>query len=220
MDVIRPHLIPANMINPASPMLRSQNMDGAVYIYKLPVFPSVYVYTSSASIDCDGQYCPDCYNDPTNQGETSFPQSDGAWLKPCVLPWYVLPEIPNPIFDYANLNIHGGQLGIVINGTKLSYGVFGDERGRDDGNSAGKAIGECSYAMAVNLGIDPDPANGGADGGIVYIVFTTIANVVQPIESLLAALVMGDREILELYNALNEYSSAVPDCSYSITQVL
>jgi hypothetical protein len=208
MAKIKPLLITANCINSNKPMIQSQEMNGSVYIYKLPVIPAVYVYTSSASIDCDGQACPECKNDPTNQGQTSFEQSDGKYLAPCLLPWYVLPETPNPIFDYAKSGIAGGQLGIVIYNGKMSYGVFGDERGRDSGNSAGKAIGEVSYKMATNLGISPDPANGGVSSGVTYIVFTTSANVVKPIESVPAAKTLGDSSLMSLWAQLN--NSPVP----------
>lgn len=202
MSRIQPQLTANNIINPTMPLVQSQNMDGAVYIYKLPVSPPVYVFTSSAAIDCDGQLCIPCGTDPTNLGDTSFHQSDGKPLAPCILPWYVLPETPNPIFDYANLDIHGGQLGIVISDSKMSYGVFGDERGRDVGNSDGKAIGEVSYAMAAKLGINPDPANGGANSGVIYIIFTSLLNVVNPIEDIPAATLIGNREIQKLYDAL------------------
>ncbi len=219
MSKIQPLLVTVNCINPNNPMLRSQEMDGAVYIYKLPnTNPIVYVYTSSAAIDCDGQYCPNCSNDPTNLGQTSFKQSNGQYLKPCELPWYVLPETPNPIFDYANRNISGGQLGIVMYNNTMSYGVFGDERGRDVGNSAGKAIGEVSYAMAVKLGINPDPANGGVSGGVTYIVFTSSSRIVNPIESITAAITLGNSSLELLWIQLNSNDCPVSICDFTITQ--
>lgn len=210
MSRIQTFLTASNIINPTLPLIQSQNMDGAVYIYKLPVNPPVYVFTSSAAIDCDGQPCTPCGTDPTNLGDTSFHQSNGQPLAPCILPWYVLPETPNPIFDYANLDIHGGQLGIIISGSKMSYGIFGDERGRDVGNSEGKAIGEVSYAMAVNLGINPDPANGGVSSGVTYIIFTSLLNVVYPIEDISIANLVGNREIQKLYDELETTPPPIP----------
>jgi beta-glucanase (GH16 family) len=195
---IKPFLVPANMINPNDPMVQSQDMNGQVYIYKLPTNPVVYVYTSSAAVDCDGQVTTECALDPTNLGDTSFHQSDGRPLNPATLPWYVLPETPNPIFDYAKSNIAGGQLGLVLYNGKMEYGVFGDERGRDVGNSAGKAIGEVSYAMAKDLGINPNPANGGVSSGVTYIVFTGPGNVVNPIEDHNKAVTMGTEALSAL----------------------
>lgn len=185
MSAIQPHLTAANVINPTTPMIQSQEMNGKVNIYQLPTNPFVYVYTSSASIDCDGQATLKCTGstDPYYQGQTSFTQSDGKPLNAELLPWYVLPETPNPIFDYTKLDISGGEAGLVIYNGNMEFGVFGDERGRDDGNREGRAIGEISYAMAESVGIDPDPENGGTESGVTYLVFTGQENVVTPIES-------------------------------------
>ena len=189
LSAIQPYMKPAYAINPTSPMKQSQDMLGQVYIYKLPTNPVVYVFTSSGAIDCDGQATIHCTGttDPAYQGQTSFTQSNGEPLNAELLPWYVLPETPNPIFDYATRDIHGGEAGVVLYNGKMEYGVFGDERGRDSGNSAGLAIGEVSYAMASVLGINPDPENGGIEKDVTYIVFTTNTNVVSPIESHSAA---------------------------------
>ncbi len=185
LSTIQPYMKSAYAINPTSPMKQSQDMLGQVYIYKLPTNPVVYVFTSSGAIDCDGQATIHCTGttDPLYQGQTSFTQSDGKPLNAELLPWYVLPETPNPIFDYANRDIHSGEAGVVLYNGKMEYGVFGDERGRDSDNSAGLAIGEVSYAMASALSINPDPKNGGIEKGVTYIVFTTTSNVVVPIES-------------------------------------
>ena len=209
MDAVRPYMTSQYALDASCPMIRSQEMDGHVCIYRLPTNPVIYAYTSSAAIDCDGQYDSKCDNDPTNLGETSFTQSDGKALKPAILPWYVLPETPNPYFDYAKRNISGGQLGLVIYGNKMEYGVFGDERGRDVGNSAGKAIGEVSYAMAVALGIDPDPADGGVSGGVTYLVFTQNYNRVSPIENHLAAETKGEDAVELMLSQLGSNSPPV-----------
>ena len=95
---------------------------------------TLYAYIANGS--CDGQACVACQTDPTNQSVTSFQQSDGQELAPCLLPWYVLPETPNPVFDYANRNIAGGQLGLVVYGNSMSFGVFGDERAAVDRDRA------------------------------------------------------------------------------------
>ena len=46
--------------------------------------------------------------------------------------------------------------------------------------------------MAASLGIDPDPATGGADTGVTYIVFTGAGAVVSPIEDHAAAVSLGE----------------------------
>ena len=221
MTSIQPYMIPSNAINPSSPMKQSQDMRGQVYIYELPTNPVVYVYTSSGAIDCDGQATLKCTGttDPLYQGQTSFTQSDGKPLNAELLPWYVLPETPNPIFDYANRNIHSGEAGAVLYNGKMEYGVFGDERGRDEGNNEGLAIGEVSYAMASSLGIDPDPKNGGVESGITYIVFTTEANVVEPIESHAAAEVKGQSALETMISQLGavETPSVIPTVTQAAT---
>lgn len=191
MNTVNKYMTPQYAINPTKPMVNEQTNAANIYIYKLPTNPVVYVFTSSAAIDCDGQASSLCNNDPTNLGQTSFTQNNGKPLAPATLPWYILPETPNPIFDYAKLGIQGGQAGLVLYNNKMEYGIFGDERGRDVGNFAGTAIGEVSYAMAVSLGIPPNPDTGGVDNGVTYIVFTSKANVVSPIESHAAADTIG-----------------------------
>src|SRR5574340_993829 len=77
------------------------------------------------SLHCTGT------TDSLYQGQTSFTLSDGRPLTAELLPWYVLPETPNSIFDYANRKIYGGEVGLVLYNGKMEFGVFGDERGRD-----------------------------------------------------------------------------------------
>lgn len=213
---IKPFLIESNKINPNDPMKQSQDRKGNIYIYKLPTNPVVFVFTSSGAIDCDGQSCPGCKTDPTHQGDTSFHQSDGKPLAPCILPWYVLPETPNPIFDYAKLNISGGQVGLVIYDDKMDFGVFGDERGRDAGNSDGKSIGEVSYAMAKSLSIDPDPDTGGVSTGVTYIVFTSKQNIVDPIEDHDKATTIGNSALDLMLNQLGGGPTPPPSTKFNI----
>jgi glycosyl hydrolase group 75 (putative chitosanase) len=54
-------------------------------------------------------------------------------------------------------------------------------------------IGEASYAMAKNLGIDPDPSTGGTDSGVTYIAFTGAGAVVPKIEDHPAAVTLGQQ---------------------------
>jgi hypothetical protein len=76
----------------------------------------------------------------------------------------------------------------------MSYGVFGDESGRDMGN----IIGEISYAMADSLKIDPHPSSGGVSGGVTYIIFTSPANIVTTIENHSQADIIGKNALSEM----------------------
>ncbi len=211
MSAIKPYMISSNAINQGSPMQTSYG-GGQVYIYKLPTNPATYVYTSSGAIDCDGQATIHCTGttDSLYQGQTSFTQSDGRPLNAELLPWYVLPETPNSIFDYANRKIYGGEAGLVLYNGKMEFGVFGDERGRDSGNSAGLAIGEISYSMASALGIDPDPDYGGIEIGVTYVVFTTEDNVIVPIENHMAAETKGQSALNKMMTQLSPAVTLTP----------
>ncbi|MCE8426190.1 MAG: glycoside hydrolase family 75 protein [Candidatus Methanoperedens sp.] len=210
MNTVSKYMTPQYAINPTNPMRNEQTNTLNIYIYRLPTNPVTYVFTSAAAIDCDGQGSSLCKSDPTNNGQTSFTQSNGKPLAPATLPWYVIPETPNPIFDYAKLGIQGGQAGLVLYNGNMEYGVFGDERGRDAGNSAGKDIGEVSYAMAVSLGIPPDPDTGGVDNGVTYIIFTTEANVVTPIESHIIADTKGESALTMMMSQLESTIEPIP----------
>jgi hypothetical protein len=75
----------------------------------------------------------------------------------------VLPQ-HSSIFDYRNRNIALGGVAALIYRGKVTYAVFGDL-------GPTSIIGEASYAAAVALGINPDPATGGVASGVTYIVF-------------------------------------------------
>jgi hypothetical protein len=70
---------------------------------------------------------------------------------------------------------------VIYNG-QVEYGVFADTGPAD-------IIGEASYAMASALGIDPNPATGGIDSGVAYLVFK--GSQVSPVESRSAAVSLG-----------------------------
>lgn len=197
---IQPLLIPANRINPNTPLYDSQDKTGQIYIYKLPgTNPVVLVFQSSGAIDCDGQKTTLCNinTDPWYQSETSFTQSDGKYLNAATLPWYVLPAAGSSYFDYTKNNIGGGQLGLVMYDNNMNYGVFGDENGDR------QSIGEISYAMASSLGINPDPHYGGVSCcGVTFIVFTGSGNIVSPIESHDQAVTIGNTAMNKLWTQL------------------
>ena len=151
-----------------------------------------FFWKSDMDIDCDGQTTNVCNasTDPAYQNQTSFTQSNGQPLDASMLPYIVVP-LPSTRFDYAAQGIAGGAVAIVLYNGRLSFGVFGDEGPSD-------IIGEASYAMAQSLGIDPNPATGGVDSGVTFIVFTGAAAVAMPIENHQAAVTLGQQLAAQL----------------------
>jgi len=142
-------------------------------------------WKADMDIDCDGQRTTDCNEDrdPWYQDDTAFHQSDGRPLKAESLPYVVVPS-SSGIWNYSGAGIKGGGVVAVIYNGKVEYAVVGDT-----GPTA--IIGEASYATAQALGIDPDPATGGVDSGVTYILFKD--SKVSPIESHSAAVSLGDQ---------------------------
>ncbi|GGN30272.1 glycoside hydrolase family 75 protein [Streptomyces fuscichromogenes] len=142
-------------------------------------------WKADMDIDCDGQRTTNCNEDrdPWYQDDTAFHQSDGKPLKSESLPYIVVPS-SSSIWNYSSAGIKGGGVVAVIYNNKVEYAVVGD-------TGPTKIIGEASYATAKALGIDPDPATGGADSGVTYILFKN--SKVSPIESHSAAVTLGDQ---------------------------
>ncbi|MET7285371.1 glycoside hydrolase family 75 protein [Streptomyces sp. NPDC005573] len=142
-------------------------------------------WKADMDIDCDGQRSTNCNEDrdPWYQDDTAFHQSDGKPLKAETLPYVVVPS-SSSIWNYAGAGIKGGGVVAVVYNNKVEYAVVGD-------TGPTKIIGEASYATAKALGIDPDPATGGAESGVTYILFKNSA--VSPIESHSAAVTLGDQ---------------------------
>ncbi|MEW2304605.1 glycoside hydrolase family 75 protein [Streptomyces sp. NPDC006655] len=142
-------------------------------------------WKADMDIDCDGQRTTNCNEDrdPWYQNDTAFHQSDGKPLKAESLPYIVVPS-SSSIWNYSSAGIKGGGVVAVIYNNKVEYAVVGD-------TGPTKIIGEASYATAKALGIDPDPATGGADSGVTYILFKN--SKVSPIESHSAAVSLGDQ---------------------------
>ncbi|MGW7407750.1 glycoside hydrolase family 75 protein [Streptomyces sp. NPDC054833] len=142
-------------------------------------------WKADMDIDCDGQRTTNCNEnrDPWYQDDTAFHQSNGKPLKAESLPYVVVPS-SSSIWNYAGAGIKGGGVVAVIYNNKVEYAVVGD-------TGPTKIIGEASYATAKALGIDPDPATGGVDSGVTYILFKN--SKVSPIESHSAAVTLGDQ---------------------------
>ncbi|MGW1891337.1 glycoside hydrolase family 75 protein [Streptomyces sp. NPDC002004] len=141
-------------------------------------------WKADMDVDCDGQVTTHCNGDtdPWFQDDTAFHQSNGKPLSAEKLPYVVVPS-SSSIWNYSSAGIKGGGVVAVVHGNKVEYAVVGD-------TGPTKIIGEASYATAQALGIDPDPATGGADSGVTYILFTN--SKASPIESHSAAVSLGD----------------------------
>lgn len=145
-------------------------------------------------VDCDGQPTDVCNEDtdPAFQPETAFPQSDGDPLIAAKLPYIVVPS-SSDIWDYTSADIDGGTVAAVTYEDKVVYAVVGDT-GPDS------IIGEGSYALADELGIDPDPSTGGVDGAVVdFILFP--GTVSDPIEDHAKATAAGEAAASKLVGA-------------------
>ncbi|MFE9697099.1 glycoside hydrolase family 75 protein [Streptomyces sp. NPDC006270] len=132
-------------------------------------------WKADMDIDCDGRRTRACNRktDPYFLPETAFQSSRGEPLDSAVLPHVVVPG-PSKVWDYRKSGLTGGSVVAVVYRDRVRYGVIGD-------TGPTGIIGEASYAMAKTLGIDPDPATGGAESGVTYIAFENSR--VSPIES-------------------------------------
>jgi hypothetical protein len=147
-------------------------------------------FNADMDIDCDGRAtrgkCPG--DDPSYQNDTAFHNSKGQPLAAAVTPYVVIPED----FHYPGLDTdNGGNVVAVIYNHSLQYAVFGDTGPTD-------LIGEASYATAKDLGIDPDPASGGVDRGVSYIVFVGANSAPGDIESQAQTQQLGHQLALQL----------------------
>src|SRR3989440_8080385 len=142
-------------------------------------------WKSDMDIDCDGQRTTQC-NENTDccfQNDTAFHQSDGKPLNSAALPYIVVPSTSS-IWNYTNSGVHGASVAAVIYQGKVAYAVVGD-------TGPTQIIGEGSYALAVALGIDPNPSTGGTDSGVTFIVFTGNGSIVKPIQNHNNAVTLG-----------------------------
>jgi len=149
-------------------------------------------FNADMDIDCDGIESTTCnaQTDPSYQGQTSAMDSMGNWLDATVTPYVVIP-LPSSRWDYTMADVHLGSVAIVIYNGQMAYGIFGDEGPQD-------IIGESSVAMANLLGIDSDPATGGVDTGVTYIVFTGSSGVVTKNEDHAEATTVGQARLMDL----------------------
>jgi hypothetical protein len=132
-------------------------------------------WKADMDIDCDGIRTSQC-NENTDccfLPDTAFHTSTDQPLNAAQLPYVVVPS-PSNTWDYRNFQIDGGGVVAVIYNNQVTYAVVGDTGPTD-------IIGEASYAAANQLGINPDPTNGGTDSGVTYLVFKN--STINPIEN-------------------------------------
>ena len=136
---------------------------------------SAFFWKADMDIDCDGVRTSKCNEDtdPWYQDQTSFETSKGKPFQSDSTHYFVIP-LPSSRFSYSSNGIKPGSVAAIIYNNKVVYAVFADE-------GPNNIIGEASYATAKALGIDPDPATGGTDSGVTYIVFP--GKVPSPVES-------------------------------------
>lgn len=150
-------------------------------------------WRADMDIDCDGQRTARCneQTDPWFYPDTAFPRSDGKPLVADQTHFVVVPS-ESSTWRYTSSGLAGGGSCAVIYNNKVLYASIGDTGPND-------IIGESSYATAKDLGIDPDPQNGGTDGPVTYICFKN--STVSPIESNSAATKVGEARATQFVTA-------------------
>lgn len=140
-------------------------------------------WTADLDVDCDGGLGSACKADPYYQSQTAATDSKGKPLDASTLPYVVIPGSSNG-FNYKNNGLKMGSVVAVVYNGKISYGILGDVGPMG-------VIGEASYAMAKELGINPSPISGGVDSGVTYIAFTGASGVVVKKEDHAEAVSIG-----------------------------
>ncbi|MCT9931035.1 glycoside hydrolase family 75 protein [Planotetraspora sp. A-T 1434] len=158
------------------------NKTGAVY------------WQADMDIDCDGVRTTQC-NENTDccyQNDTACHTSGGSPLNAATLPYVVVPS-SSSIWNYTTKGIGCGTVIAVIYNGKVEYAVMGD-------TGPTGIIGEASYKTASDLGINPDPSNGGTDSGVTYIVFTGSGTKVAQEENHSQAVTLGNQLAQQFIN--------------------
>lgn len=147
-------------------------------------------FRADMDIDCDGGTESACKADPYYQPETSATSSTGQPLDASHLPFTVMPLDSNG-FTLSGSGLSLGSVTAVIYNGQVYYGPLGDRGPRG-------TLGEGSYAMAEQLGINPNPVSGGIASGVTYIYFTGTDAKVSPIESEAEAQILGAEQAADL----------------------
>ncbi len=126
-------------------------------------------FKADMDIDCDGKKTSVCNSstDSSFQSQTAATDSLGKPLDAAALPFVVVPGVSSR-WSYTAAGVALGNVAAVIYNGKVSYGIVGDV-------GPTSIVGEASYAMAKELGINPNPSTGGVSSGVSYIFFTGTA---------------------------------------------
>lgn len=118
-------------------------------------------WEADLDVDCDGKPSENCnkQRDPWFQGQLSASSTIQSEFTP-----HIVIPIGSPS-NSKQRDILFGQVGAVIHGQSLVYGLLLDECGVKE------LIGEASYAAVKLLGVNPDPKNGGSDGPAHFFFF-------------------------------------------------
>ncbi|MCT9929008.1 glycoside hydrolase family 75 protein [Planotetraspora sp. A-T 1434] len=151
-------------------------------------------WKADMDIDCDGVRTTQC-NENTDccyQNDTFCHTSGNSPLNAATLPYVVIPSTSS-IWNYTTKGIGCGTVVAVIYNGKIEYAVMGD-------TGPSGIIGEASYKTASDLGINPDPSNGGTDSGVTYIVFTGSGTKVAQEENHSQAVTLGNQLAQQFIN--------------------
>lgn len=167
--------------------------DGDPAEISLCAAPGAVVWRADLDVDCDGKRSAACNarRDPGFSRQTAATDAHGEPLDAAALPFVVIPAI-SPRFDFRAAGLGLGSVVAVVHGDRVVFGPIADVGPAD-------TIGEASYAMAEALGLDPDPAAGGAARDVLYVAFTGPGASLPVIEDHDAATWLGDglaRELL------------------------
>jgi hypothetical protein len=124
-------------------------------------------WRADMDIDCDGIRTSNC-NEQTDccfLPDTSLHQADGRPMQSDLTHYMVIPQNSAAAWHFQDAGVRLGDVAAVIFQGRLLYAVFAD-------TGPTNIIGEGSYALARDLGINPNPSTGGVGGtGVTYIVF-------------------------------------------------
>jgi hypothetical protein len=159
-------------------------------------FGSAVYWKSELAVDCDGKRTDTCNSQtyPQYQVTTLGKDSAGNSLDAAAVPFVEVPRA-STTFDYHAAGLSMGSVVAVIYKNQLSYAVIGQEQDTD-------TIGNASYAVATNLGINSDPVKGGLQSeDVTYIAFKGAANVAPALDDVNAAAALAEKAAADLIAA-------------------
>jgi hypothetical protein len=169
----------------------AKDVGGAANIDVCGLVNAVF-FRADMDVDCDGKPSAICSKttDPSYQSQTAATDSKGGYLDAATLPYAVVPGVSSR-WSYKTSGIAMGTVVAVIYAGKVEYGIVGDV-------GPVSIVGEASYAMAKNLGINPNPKTGGVSDGVAYLFFTGASGQVSKKEDHAEAVRVGEQRAAQL----------------------